>query len=447
MPETLRSRFALPTALLIGVVTTLIYALYGWRQWHQLDIPSWDLGIFSQLAKAYSTFSAPVVSIKGEGFNLLGDHFHPILVVTGPLWRLWPSPIMLLVLQAVLFGLSAVPLTRLAVKRWGAPLGALLGAGYGLSWGLQSAVASQFHEIAFAVPIIAFSLTNYLRGRILTAALWMAALVFVKEDLGVTVAMFGLILAFRHRRTLRTVWIGAALTLWGALWLLLTTVVILPALNPHGQYDYTSRVGGIMGLLTPIDKWTTLGLLIMTAGVIGLRSPLILLMAPTIAWRAVGNIAAYWGWQWHYSAVLMPIAFAALLEASEKWPRWRNVGLIAALGATAVLSTSLPMMKLLDPAYHSPSPRWSAAQHAVESIPENSTVMSNNPLLAYFVPTAEVYWVNTDNPAPEYFTVDETNNWEDWNTGLTVEAYAEKHFGGDYEPHFSEEGFTIVRRR
>ncbi|HHW84417.1 MAG TPA: DUF2079 domain-containing protein, partial [Actinomycetales bacterium] len=184
-------------ALGIGLLTAAVYSLLGWRQWETLVAPSWDLGIFSELAKAYARLEAPIVSIKGHGFNLLGDHFHPILIALGPIWALWPSGLALLVTQAVLFGVSAVPVTRLAAERLGMGMGTVFGLAYALGWGLQSAAAAQFHEIAFAVPLVAFGLVAYLRGHFLAAAIWIGLLVFVKEDLGLTVAAFGAILALR----------------------------------------------------------------------------------------------------------------------------------------------------------------------------------------------------------------------------------------------------------
>ena len=66
------------------------------------DVPSWDLAIFAELAKAYAHGQAPIVPIKGDDYNLLGDHFHPILVLLGPTWRLFPTPLALLVVQDLL---------------------------------------------------------------------------------------------------------------------------------------------------------------------------------------------------------------------------------------------------------------------------------------------------------------------------------------------------------
>ncbi|WP_448073813.1 DUF2079 domain-containing protein [Georgenia yuyongxinii] len=122
---------------LAGAVAAL-YSAFAVTQWRRLESPSWDLGIFTQLAKAYAHLEAPIVPIKGEGFNLLGDHFHPLLVLLGPVYRLFPSGLGLLILQAVLLGLSVVPVASVARELLGRGRGTALGVAYGLSWACRA---------------------------------------------------------------------------------------------------------------------------------------------------------------------------------------------------------------------------------------------------------------------------------------------------------------------
>nr|NLD41779.1 DUF2079 domain-containing protein [Actinomycetales bacterium] len=437
-------------ALGIGALTAVAYALLGWRQWEQLIAPSWDLGIFSQLAKAYSQFEAPIVPIKGHGFNLLGDHFHPILILLGPIWALWPSGLALLVTQAVLFGVSAVPLARLAMERLGTAMGAALGIAYALGWGLQSAAEAQFHEIAFAVPILAFGLTAYLRGRFTAAALWIGLLVFVKEDLGLTVAVFGAILALRKDQPDpdRRWRIGWMLVAWGLVWLLLATFVILPALNPGGEYDYTGRLGSLWEIFVPIDKYVTVLMLVATAGVVGVRSPLILLMLPTLAWRFAGAVPFYWGWGWHYSAILMPIAAAALLDAmpGRRKNRWLAVG--ATVAVTLVLGARLPLAWLLVPDTWETSWRTPYAREAIDAVGQDASVETDITLMAPLVSRADVYWLGNGNPAPEYVLLDQMGYvWKEGEAPTDAAVWAEDRYPGTtYTTVYSEGGFHVAVR-
>ena len=105
----------LPAALSV-VLGACLYITFSVGQWRSLTVPSWDLAIFTEAAKSYSHFSAPIVPVKGPGYNLLGDHFHPILVLLGLVYRFFPSGLTLLVVQDLLIAVSAWPLVRLASK-------------------------------------------------------------------------------------------------------------------------------------------------------------------------------------------------------------------------------------------------------------------------------------------------------------------------------------------
>ena len=56
---------------------------------------------------------------------------------------------------------------------------------------MQGAVAAQFHEIAFAMPMLAFASAAFVERRWVAVTAWSAPLVLVKEDMGLTVLMIG----------------------------------------------------------------------------------------------------------------------------------------------------------------------------------------------------------------------------------------------------------------
>lgn len=454
----------------VALITAGLYGLLGLLQWRNLIVPSWDLGIFTQLARAYGELHAPIVDIKGVGFNLLGDHFHPLLVLLAPVWWLWPSGLALLTVQAALFGLSAYPITRAACTRLGPRLGVAAGLAYALSWGLQSAAASQFHEIAFAVPLLAFALVALVDDDVVRAAAWAAPLVFVKEDLGLTVALLGALLVWRQPRRWR---IGAGLAAWGVAWTVLATTVILPALNPDGGYDYSDNLGSLWEVFVPGEKWVTVLMLVAVAGVVGLRSPLMLLMLPTLAWRFTGTVEYYWGWHWHYSAVLMPIAAAALLDGLGAWrwggaqasggharhvrdaaiqtsrsaTRWTARAAVAAAAAvTLVLGTQLPLAYVARPTSYTQTWRMEYAQQVMSLIPQDASVATDITLMAYLVPRADVRWLNTTDPAPDYVLLDQYSGiWGDTPVP-SPEEWAAQTWGGTWHLIYDEGGFALAQR-
>lgn len=449
------------------------YVTFAVTQWRLLESPSWDLGIFTQLARAYAGFDTPIVTIKGEGFNLLGDHFHPLLVLLAPVYWIHPSGVSLLIAQAVLFAFSAVPVTTVARELLGPVQGTLVGVAYALSWGLQGAVAAQFHEIAFAVPLLAASLAAYLRRRWWTCALWAAPLVFIKEDLGLTVAALGLVLWLRagQRR------IGRLTVAWGVGWTALAIGVVLPLLHPDGTWDYYGRLaageeaadgpgdgaGGVLATVAaafvPAEKYVTLLLLVGAAGVIGVRSPLVWLWVPTLAWRFLGNVEYYWGWTWHYSAVLMPVAVAALLDVVSGRTgtghlgrrlvparRWASAGTAAALLTTAIMTVTGPMNRLVEPETYAGSPRADVVDEMIDIV-AGRTVEADIYLMAYLVPRSQVYWVgNEGNPPPDRLVLDATRRtWTD-DVADAADLAEERHPGQDYELVLDEAGYQVAAR-
>ncbi|MFJ3217536.1 DUF2079 domain-containing protein [Kitasatospora sp. NPDC086801] len=406
VPE--RRRSAAPgarTALLPWALAAVLFAAYTAlsvsRHLH-LRTNAFDLGIFEQAVRGYAEGRAPVSELKGPGFHLLGDHFHPILATLAPLYRLLPSPLTLLVAQAVLFAVSAVPVTRAAVRAAGRWAGAGIGVAYGLSVGLQQAVAFDFHEIAFAVPLLAFSLERLMLRQWRSAVGFALPLLLVKEDLAATVAVVGCYLFWHGRRRLGTGVVALAVAT-----VALVVLVVIPALNPDGVYTYLSNVDGPSGdpvgrLFLPAQKWGTVAVLLAPTAFLALRSPLILLALPTLGWRFWSTNPVYWGTGFHYGAVLMPIVFIAFadaltrlrfrLRARHGLRRWTVRGSVAVgLAVTAAALPAQPLAELARPATWQRDATVDAVSALLRRIPDGAEVAAPNGLAAQLTGRTRVY--------------------------------------------------------
>ena len=482
----------------IACAVAALYISFSLAQWRTLSDPSWDLAIFAEAAQAYSRFEAPIVSIKGPGYNLLGDHFHPILILLGPIFRFFPSAFTLLIVQDLLIAASVLPIARLAQRFLGRGGAVLVGLAYGLGWGLQGAVAAQFHEVCVAVPLLACAGAAFVERRWGACMAWLAPVILVKEDLGLTVFVAGLALAWRRRGEDRSGMLASlAYALFGIVAFVVTVKLFLPAMNPAGTWAYsldgsatgagTAMAGATAArevpslwqiLAVPSVKIVTLAVLLAGAGVVGARSPWFALVLPTLAWRFAGSVDAYYQWSsWHYNAVLVPIAACALLDVIAGWlaPADAPVGLAAAVEtdadcanpapassgrrralvwaaacvpaiSLALTATSLPLWKqptLTD------SRRLDAAQGAIDAVPVGASVETDTTLLARLVPGRDVYWVGTtvgmDAP-PEYVVVDrQSYAWG--GAEVDAESWASAaHPGHTYETIYSAQGFRVARR-
>ncbi|MBO0900863.1 DUF2079 domain-containing protein [Cellulomonas sp. zg-ZUI22] len=437
----------------VGLAVALAFTAYSVAQWQTFVVRSWDLGIFTQLAARYAALEAPVVHIKGPEYNLLGDHFHPLLVLLGPVYAAFPHAFTLLVVQNVLFGVAAAVVTWAAVPVLGRVTGGLVGVAAGLSWGLQSAVEAQFHEIAFAVPLLAVSLAAAMRERWRTAAVAGALLVLVKEDLGLTTAVLGVVLAWRARRPALLL-----LTAWGVGGFLLATRVVLPLLNPDGEWAYGSRLDLAAALADPLAlydpaKGHTLWLLVVVTGGIALRSPFVLVAGPTLAWRFLSPEPGYWGPTWHYSAVLMPIAFMAMLDGVDRARRGRVRWLrhysryapVVGLTACLMLLPQLPLWQLTNPGLHFGAPRAQAARDTLATIPDGAVVETDVGLMSYLVDRTDVYYLGNRNPVPDYLLVDRQSGGVPQEWGDVLQVAEILHPGVPFEVVHVQDGYEVAR--
>jgi uncharacterized membrane protein len=332
---------------LIALAVFAAYLPISVFRYLRFDPTSWDLGIFTEYVKQYAHLHAPIVNIRGPGFNLLGDHFHPIVALIAPFFRLFPTPVTLLAAQALLAAVSVVPVSRAAADKLGIGAGRAIGAAYGFSWGLQQMVNYDFHEIAFAVPLLACSLSSLIRGRTRAAVLWALPLVLVKEDQGFTIAAIGIVIALAYKRPRA----GLLLTVWGLAWSLLAITVIIPHFSPTHSYLYwtdggtVSPVGGhfsVAGVLSQLvagasTKLPTLAMILLPTAFLALGSPLVLIAVPSLLLRFIGTNSNYWGTDWHYNATIMPIIFLAAIDAMA---RIRAARLASAAGITGTAATA-----------------------------------------------------------------------------------------------------------
>ncbi|MFD9222325.1 DUF2079 domain-containing protein [Streptomyces sp. NPDC060064] len=382
---------------------------------------SYDLGIFEQVVRSYADGHLPVSELKAPDFAVLGDHFSPVLALVAPLYWLWRSANALLVMQAALLAASVLPLMVWARRRLGAKAAAVIGVSYGVSWGIASGVGFDFHEVAFAVPLLACSLTALGSDRLRAAAYWALPLLLVKEDLGLTVAVIGLVIAWRGDRKLGIITASAGLA--GSL---LTLLVVLPALNPSGSFAYWfwldspgGSEGGLtdllykstIGLITPQAKVSTFLLLLAPTLFLALRSPLLWIALPTLLWRFASGNEFHWGTSWHYSLVLMPIVFAAYIDALiRRRPSTSSLRRYLA-GSAAVSFLLLPqfsLWQLVQPATWRTDPRVAVAHSLMDRIPDGATVQASNNLGPQLTnrTSVSVYGYPDSRPNPEWIMVD-----------------------------------------
>jgi uncharacterized membrane protein len=477
---------------LIALAAFAAYSVISVSYIVRLAAGSADLAIFTEYVKQYAHLNAPIVDIRSPGMNLLGDHFHPIVALIAPFFLAAPTPVTLVVAQALLVAISVIPVSRAAAAKLGRTPARIIAAAYALSWGLQQMIDFDFHELAFAVPLLACSLSALVRGRTRAAVLWALPLVFVKEDQGFTVAAIGvvmLITAWRARgRSARDgvpdgaasptggVRSGLFLVLWGLAWSVLSIEVIIPFFNPFHQYDYWTA-GGILGnsnsnsviaLLGQIghgypQKLGTLALVLLPVVFLALRSPLSLMAVPSILLRFIDTDPSYWGPYYHYSAPLMPIVFVAAIDGLARIQAARGAAPSSRRGAAAaivryspplMLAIALglciwaPVKHLFQPGTYMISQHVRAENAAMAMVPDGATVEATENMEAPLAARADVFYARDPrNPAPQYIVIDPHDYYVQPPIGGNVTQWVKQdHPDARYQEIFSQHHIYVFRR-
>ncbi len=464
-PPAYRDRFIWVTSLAVlgAYLAISLFRLF------RLNPSSWDLAIYTEYVKQSASFRAPVADIRAAGFNLLGDHFQPIVMVIAPFFRVFPSAATLVAAQALLAAISVFPVSQAAREKLGVGPSRAIAVAYGFSWGLQQMAYFDFHEIAFAVPLLAFSLSALVRGRIKAAVWWALPLVLVKEDQGFTVAAIGLYLSIAGIRAAtrqparpatpgniagasadpagrQRIRAGQLLLIWGFAWSFLAIGVIIPHFNPLHQYDYWSD-GGILapgghatvtGMIGQFfhawpDKLQTLVVLLLPTAFIALRSPLVLIAGPSLLLRFLSTDSSFWGTVWHYNATVMPIIFIAAIDAMASigaamdadpagFASWasgrqgvrraalagaRRYGAAMMVAITIPLAFQFPLSTLWNAQSYRISSHVRSADAAMAEVPDGVTVQATLDLLAPLAARTDTFWIgNSGNPKTQYIVFD-----------------------------------------
>jgi uncharacterized membrane protein len=394
----------------LAVFSGGIYAVLDWQRYDSYASAGYDVGIFDQAIRHYARFQAPVSSLKGVGFSLLGDHFSPILAVLAPLFWLWPDTRMLGFVLGVLIAASAFPVYAFCERRLGPGLALMTAAAYLFWWPLQGIVQSDFHEIAFAVPLVAWLIDSLDRGRRGAVVAICLVLLLVREDMGFLLCMVAIILVAQRQFRL-----AGALAVVGIASFEVITKLIIPGFAPDGTWQYWAypALGGDLQsavahiaihplgtarlLVSATAKRVLLVCLFLPPMLLALVSPYVLLAIPILAERLLSDRQFLWTINFQYNAILAPIIVLATVDTLARIARATTaVGRISrvaviflfsltVVGGTAVASNLYPLRYLFVGQDGSAPARTRAAAEIVRLIPPHVCVEADDRLIPHLI--------------------------------------------------------------
>jgi uncharacterized membrane protein len=457
LPGLVRSE---PLLFVLAGFAALNYALYSvWEHNHFLT--DGDLAAYDQAVWRYSNFELPIVT---NGFlapntppvNAWGDHFTPLDTSLSPLFWLWSDARMLLIAQAVLIAAAVVPIYLFARDRVGRVGAYVLGAAYLVFWGVNSAVAFDYHGLAFTPLLLALTILFADRRRWAGFFVSIALLLLVKENMAVLVAFVGvwLLTGREIRRGLITVAIGVAVYA-------MIVYVVIPAFaggNAYTHWDYKDfgedAPSSMKAILTnpalPFtelvdDSYKVKVLALLFLPFLGLTfcSRLIVICIPLVVQQLYSDSSHFWSVELHYWLTIAPLLamgaadglrnLARLLgfELAPEGPaadlhgqRRRSVAAAGAAVAAVILAanlflvvrekpvgsgydiqvTGIPAFALARPGFSlSPTAADRSNRAAVDAIPDDASAATPPQLLSHLSHRPEIYTLgHPDTPLTEY---------------------------------------------
>ena len=397
-----------------------------------------DLGNMTQAV--WSTANGHILSVTdvhGDQVSRLGSHFDPILAALAPLWWLWPSPELLLVVQAAAVALGALPVFWLARAHLESDrAAATLAAAYLLYPPVQWLTASDFHPVALACPLLLLAWWFLDQRRLLPFAVCAALAVAAKEHVGLTVAAMGAWYALRYRAP-RT---GLTVTATAGAVALLAALVVVPHYAAAGGSAFESRYDD--PALDGRDL-SYLAALLLPLGLLPLAAPLALVAAlPELILNVLSSTVTQTSVKTHYAATAIPALLAATTYAVERLgDRLAYLAAAAALVGAAALG---PIGRVDITA----GPHDAAARRAVALVPDSAAVSATNALGAHLSARRRIFsfpvlrdatWVAVDTTRLTYL--------DSLRPGRSVAPLAELGQDRAWQRIFENDGIVVFRKR
>ena len=408
---------AFPWAL--ALLAAVCYAAISLYRHNHFGSNAFDLGVQDQTVWGYSQLRM-IPNTVAMIPNLLGDHFHPILMAIAPLYWIWSDARVLLLAQAALLAVAGIPIFWWAKPRLGLWPAILFMCAYLSFWGVLSGVVFDFHHIAFAVPAVSFALYAVLtrNDRLFWAMLAVGLL--TRENVALTFAAIGIYIVLVQRR-----WrFGLLVAGLCSAWFILVVDVVIPAFGGssyrHWSYDALGPGPGAALLTVFRRPLYALELLFdnriklkLWGGLLGswlflpVLSPVFLVAIPSLLERLWSLNPLLWTASFDYSLVIAPIlAFAAIDTVRRIRPlladRLRRTGTtvisVAAVLAGGILSFGI-VQPLADLRLTLSGQQAAAIQSCLGVISASASVSASSVLVPHLSHRDRIYLLATSTDA------------------------------------------------
>ncbi|GAC1627240.1 MAG: hypothetical protein NVS4B2_07280 [Chloroflexota bacterium] len=423
--------------LVFGVTFSLLAVMrHHAYQSHAFDLGNMDQAVWNTLHGHPLRFTDMQVG-QSVLTSRLAIHVEPLLLLLTPLYWLHAGPESLLVAQAIVAALGAIPAYLLARDRLGRPwLSLIFPAAFLLHPSLQNAVLDDFHAVVLSASLLLWMLYCATRGNAPAFCGFALLAAATKEEISLLVATTGLLFVRRAPR------IAAVSIIGGAVWFVFCLSVVIPHFNPTGHSPYLGRYAylghGLAGIASGIAWHPRTVVLALTspsrleyfdalmhplAWTSLLALPIVLLSLPSFVINLLSSDPTMYSGFYQYSAEVVPfviaasavgVAFIAALARRSAAPGARHAAVVLCL--VLLIASLLDCRRFgftpLSEGYLVPSSGSHQALEdaAIRSIPPDAVVAAADEIephisgrrWAYLLPTTRP----RNGPASQYIVLD-----------------------------------------
>jgi uncharacterized membrane protein len=341
-------------------------------------------------------------SASGQQGDRLGFHVDPFLLVFVPLFWIWSSPLLLLVVQVLAVTSGVLPVYWLARKHLDSSRAA---AHFAFAYLLYPAtqfnaltIGDGFHAVSLAVPLVLYAVWFLDEDRLLAFSVVALIAFTTKEEIPLAVGCLGIWYAVRRGRRLfglSVFAVGLTVTLSNLLW-------VIPHFSGSGGDPFADRYQAVgstpqgmahklvtdplafVHAVATVHKAAYVVVLLVPFLGLWLLEPLLFLGAvPELAIDLLSTHGNQTSIGYQYTAGIAPFVIAASIFGAARFRRHALRLSLWALVATGLVALISPINRLGHEVRALGSPVVSAKSHALSLIPDGVPVASSNELAGY----------------------------------------------------------------
>lgn len=211
----------------------------------------YDLSVANQVVWEYSRFLPPINSLHAYAFTpIYWDHIEFIFILLAPFYWILPDPRVLIILQAFVISVSAIPIYLLAKKyKINTYLLLAILISYLTFFGIQNAMWSDVHSLVFATSFLAFFIYFLDVNKKWPAFLFFLLALTSKEDIGLLTFLISFVYFIKTKNK-----INLLIMIIAAIYVLGIFFIFFPYFAQGYRF---ANEGGILSNFTLLDFFNT----------------------------------------------------------------------------------------------------------------------------------------------------------------------------------------------